>query len=116
MRVASQLKKSLTDRNRIFRLNDGGGVADHFTERAPGRTDHRAATSHRLDGRQPKAFVKGWVNETGSSDIESRQIFVTDETERAYFIPTDRLGDSLVNHLGSAPVTSTQSEQPIALS
>src|SRR6266545_4772774 len=64
----------------IQRIDQARRIPKHFLQRRYSPGNHRRAASHRFQRRQPKAFVKRWVNEYTATRVESAQLIITEIT------------------------------------
>jgi hypothetical protein len=97
---------------RVVGIGNQCGITDDFAERAAVRTKHRAAASHRFNGRHAKTFVERGVNTGTSGVVERRQLRIADETECANIVGERGLANRLMNRFSARPVLAGENELP----
>ena len=66
-----------------FRVDDTGGISNHLSQRARGRTDDRASAGHGFDRRHAKALEQRRIDESRSGPIQVREVGVFDKAEES---------------------------------
>jgi len=97
---------------RVVGIGNQCGVTDDFAERAAVRTKHRAAASHRFNGRHAETFVERGVNAGAGGVIKRRQLCIAYETECANIAGERGLANGIVNRFRAGPILTSENELP----
>ena len=76
--VAHQLRQPGADRCHRVRVEQRGGIADHFRDAGGVGADHRRAAGHRLEYRQAESFMARRKNEQLGQVVQHHQVIFRD--------------------------------------
>ena len=111
-RTGMQGLQSLKQTVDTFRVDDTGGVANHLSQRASGRTDDGTSAGHGFDGRHAKAFEQGRIDESRCGPIQVWKVGVFDKAEESNVVGKRRGGGGGMDVFGTEPIASPEGKQP----